>query len=233
MIANLSFKLKSVLMKGFNKPHNNVKLLHRLQMSTENYNENHIFSVAPMMDYTDRHQRKLQRMITKKAVLYTEMITANALTRSDDYIRFLESDFSIEEPLVIQLGGSDRTMIKSAAKIASGFGYKEINLNIGCPSEKVAGKGQFGAALMFDPNLVAELSLAISEETGKPATIKCRIGVDDKDTYEDLIQFIDIVSRKGSVNHFIIHARKAELGFLLLFFLITIFFLYQKFFMIY
>ena len=172
----------------------------------------HRFSVAPMMDYTDCHQRKLQRMISSESVLYTEMVVANALVRTDKQWRFLEADFSIEEPLVLQLGGSDPKQMYDAAKIAHGYGYRQMNINVGCPSEKVAGAGCFGAALMLNPQLVAELAMSIYVATGVPASVKCRIGVDDHDSYEELQEFVRIVSERGKVSHFIIHARKAVLG---------------------
>mmetsp|Transcript_3350 Transcript_3350/g.5211 ORF Transcript_3350/g.5211 Transcript_3350/m.5211 type:complete len:528 (+) Transcript_3350:99-1682(+) len=173
----------------------------------------HLLSVAPMMDYTDRHQRRLQRLISKQAVLYTEMVTTNAIVRSGDILRFLGADFPAEEPLVLQLGGSDPQQMKTAAKMAWDYGYREININVGCPSEKVAGAGCFGAALMLNAQLVAELSLAVGEATGSvPATIKCRTGVDDHDSYEELASFIRTVSEVGHVKHFIIHARKAILN---------------------
>mmetsp|Transcript_24222 Transcript_24222/g.24494 ORF Transcript_24222/g.24494 Transcript_24222/m.24494 type:complete len:400 (+) Transcript_24222:38-1237(+) len=174
--------------------------------------ETHLFSVAPMMEYTDRHLRFLLRLISSKAVLYTEMVAANALVRSDDKYRFLEANLGVENPLVMQLGGADPIQLKQAAQIAYHGGYREINLNIGCPSQKVAGAGCFGAALMREPNLVSELALVVGEVTNTPATIKCRIGVDSLDSYDALSKFIGLVSRKGKVRHFIVHARKAVLG---------------------
>ncbi|KAJ1415746.1 dihydrouridine synthase-domain-containing protein [Ochromonadaceae sp. CCMP2298] len=171
----------------------------------------HLLSVAPMMEYTDRHQRRLQRLICKEAVLYTEMVTTNAIVRGDA-MRFLQADLPAEEPLVLQLGGSDPEQMRVAAGLAVGVGYREININVGCPSEKVAGAGCFGAALMLNPPLVAELALAVSSQTNCPATVKCRIGVDDRDSYEELVAFVRTVSEKGNVGHFIVHARKAVLN---------------------
>eukprot|EP01041_Mallomonas_annulata_P001456 gene1456-2802_t len=179
--------------------------------TVHNINE-HIFSVAPMMQYTDRHMRFLMRLITSKAVLYTEMVAANALVRTDEPLRFLEAEMGVENPMVLQLGGADPGQMKEASKIGYNAGYKEININVGCPSDKVAGAGCFGAALMLRPDLVSELSLCVGEATGRPATIKCRIGVDDKDSYEELTSFVRQVSEIGKVNHFIVHARKAVLG---------------------
>ena len=173
---------------------------------------NHKFSVAPMMEYTNCHQRYLFRLISKKSVLYTEMVVANALVRSENKERLLEANFAEEEPLVLQLGGSDPNDMKLAVKIASNYGYKQFNINCGCPSEKVAGAGCFGAALMLQPELVSSLALAVYETSGKSATIKCRLGVDDQDSYEQLASFITMVSTRGNVKHFIVHARKAILN---------------------
>lgn len=170
------------------------------------------FSVAPMMDYTDRHQRQFQRLLSNRSVLYTEMVTGHALVHAPDSKRFLLADFEREEPLILQLGGSDPQQLHTAAKKAVDFGYREINLNVGCPSDRVADSGCFGAALMLQPILVAEICLRMSEVTQTTPTVKCRIGVDDQDSYELLTQFIDIVSTKGGVKHFIVHARKAILG---------------------
>lgn len=135
-----------------------------------------------------------------------------ALLRSGDSERFLRADLDIENPLVLQLGGSDPLEMKEAAKLAKVYGYSEINLNIGCPSEKVSGAGCFGAVLYLNPPLVAQLALAVYEATHQPATIKCRIGVDNHESYEELTSFIRMVSEIGKVEHFIIHARIAVLG---------------------
>lgn len=172
-----------------------------------------LFSVAPMMEYTDRHQRTLFRLLSRHAKLYTEMVTTNALVRNEeDPVRFLDADFGVEGPLVLQLGGSDPGQMRDAARIAYKYGYREMNINCGCPSEKVAGAGCFGAALMQSPSLVSDLSNAVGDATGTPATIKCRIGVNDDDSYEQLAAFVDHVSRHGGVQHFSVHARKAVLG---------------------
>lgn len=172
----------------------------------------HAFSVAPMMEYTDAHQRKMIRLLTARSVLYTEMVTANALVRTDNQERFLEADFAKEDPVVLQLGGGDPQMMQDATKIAFDYGYRDFNINCGCPSEKVAGAGCFGAALMLNPDLVAEMATSMSTVSGKPTTVKCRIGVNDDDSYEQLCEFIEKVSTRGNVDHFIIHARKALLG---------------------
>jgi tRNA-dihydrouridine synthase A len=173
------------------------------------------FSVAPMMDYTDRHQRYLFSLLSAKTVLYTEMVTTNALIRSKgDTKRFLEADLdTIPNPTVLQLGGSDPQQMFDASIIARDYGYKQININCGCPSDKVADKGCFGAALMERPDLVIALSRASTEAMGgQRPTIKCRIGVNDNESYESLYSFISEIYGSTGVNHFIIHARKAVLG---------------------
>lgn len=140
-------------------------------------------------------------------------MTANTLCNAppEHIERHLLADFNIENPVVLQLGGSDVKQMAIASKIAVQYGYQEINLNVGCPSEKVAGKGCFGAALMLEPQLVADLCLSISESSGQATTVKCRIGVNDIDSYEHLRHFIQHVHTKAQVEHFIVHARKAIL----------------------
>lgn len=170
------------------------------------------FSVAPMMDYTDRFQRKLFRLLSRKSVLYTEMVTSHALTCAADPIRFLEADLIDEDPVVLQLGGSDPLQVQAATKRAVEYGYREINLNVGCPSVSVSDKGCFGAVLMLQPGVVGEICARIGEVTQVTPTVKCRIGVDDSESYELLTAFIDTVHRAGQVTHFIVHARKAVLG---------------------
>ena len=140
------------------------------------------------------------------------MVTANALVRTENQERFLEADFTKEDPLVLQLGGSDPKMMTDATKIAYNYGYRNFNVNCGCPSEKVAGAGCFGAALMLNPTLVADIASSVSGVSGKPTSIKCRIGVDNNDSYEQLYEFVETVSSQARVDHFIIHARKALLG---------------------
>jgi hypothetical protein len=124
-------------------------------------------SIAPMMDYTNMHQRTLMRLITQRAVLYTEMVVCNTLLHRENKLRSLEADFVVEDPLVMQLGGSDPIAMRDATKIAMNFGYKEFNINIGCPSDKVSGAGAFGAVLMKTPRLVCDLALASAEALGK------------------------------------------------------------------
>lgn len=162
------------------------------------------------MDYTDNHQRRMQNLISSDAVLYTEMITTNSLVHTNEPQKFLcENE---KGHIVVQLGGSDPQQMFKASKIVQSYGYKEININCGCPSDRVAGKGAFGASLMKRSDIVSELALAVLESTGQSATIKCRIGVDNFDSYDFLTSFISEVADKGKVSHFIIHARKAILN---------------------
>ena len=171
----------------------------------------HRFSVAPMMEYTDKHQRTLMRLMSKEAVLYTEMVVANAIIRSDHRESLIEANFDVEEPMVLQLGGSCPQQMYDAVKLAMDYGYQQFNINCGCPSDKVAGSGSFGAALMLQPNLVSDLASAVKDASGKPPSIKCRIGVNDDDSYEQLVAFVVHVSKSSGVKHFVIHARKAVL----------------------
>jgi len=167
----------------------------------------HRFSVAPMMDRTDRHCRYFHRLLTKKSKLYTEMLHSNAILKGDTE-RLLE--FKNEEhPLAIQLGGSDPKSLAEASVIAEKFGYEEINLNVGCPSSKVQ-KGKFGAVLMKEPKLVSECINEMYKSVNIPVTVKCRIGVDDMDKESELDRFVEEVSSSGC-NTFIVHARKAWL----------------------
>jgi tRNA-dihydrouridine synthase A len=164
-------------------------------------------SVAPMMDRTDRHMRFFLRLLTRRTLLYTEMITAAAVAHGD-VERHLGFD-AREQPVALQLGGSDAKQLASAARLAEAFGYVEVNLNVGCPSDKVQ-TGRFGACLMAEPTLVAELCAAMIGATKLPVTVKTRIGIDDKDSYEELVAFVERVSAAG-VSSFAIHARKAWL----------------------
>jgi tRNA-dihydrouridine synthase A len=164
-------------------------------------------SVAPMMDHTDRHMRFFLRLLSRRTLLYTEMITAMAVAHGD-VERHLAFD-SREGPVALQLGGSDPKQLAHAAALAGLYGYCEVNLNVGCPSDKVQ-TGRFGACLMAEPELVAEVCAAMIAVTGLPITVKTRIGIDDKDTYEELVAFIAKVSAVG-VKSFTIHARKAWL----------------------
>ncbi|HMY65169.1 MAG TPA: tRNA dihydrouridine(20/20a) synthase DusA, partial [Leptospiraceae bacterium] len=165
-------------------------------------------SVAPMMSYTDRHFRYILRKLTKYTLLYTEMIPMDTVLRGDRK-RFLE--FSLEEkPLSIQFGGNDPDKLADCAAIAEDFGYDEVNLNVGCPSDRVQ-NGNFGACLMLKPELVAGILKKMKSRTRLPVTVKHRIGVNGKETYEDMKEFVSIVSASGC-DRFIIHARIAVLG---------------------
>ena len=168
----------------------------------------HRLSIAPMMARTDRHFRFFIRQISKSVMLYSEMITTGALLHGDCE-RFLKYD-PCEHPVVLQLGGSDPKQLSESAKIVEASGYDEINLNVGCPSDRVQAN-KFGACLMTEPSLVADCIGAMQSVVSIPVTVKCRTGVDDKDRYEDLFEFIDVVSR-ADCNTFIIHARKAWLS---------------------
>ncbi|MFB3090101.1 MAG: tRNA dihydrouridine(20/20a) synthase DusA [Gammaproteobacteria bacterium] len=169
---------------------------------------NRKLSIAPMMDHTDRHFRFFMRIISPHAMLYTEMITTGALIHGDRQ-RFLEHHVD-EYPLAIQLGGSDPEGLAACAVIAEEAGYGEVNLNVGCPSERVQ-SGKFGACLMAEPELVAEGISRMSQSVNIPVTVKTRIGIDDQDSYEELASFIKCVKEAGC-NTFIIHARKAWLN---------------------
>lgn len=168
----------------------------------------HSFSVAPMMDWTDRHCRAFHRVLTRKALLYSEMLTADAIIHGDQ-ARLLGFD-ALEHPVALQLGGSDPGKMAAAARIGAAFGYDEINLNIGCPSDRVQA-GRFGACLMREPELVAALwSAAQKAAPDIPVTIKSRLGVDDQEPREALYALVDASARAGC-RTFIVHARKAWL----------------------
>ncbi len=165
-------------------------------------------SVAPMMDWTDRHCRTFHRMLSRHVLLYTEMVTAAAVVHGDRPRLLGYSDF--EHPVALQLGGSEPALLAEAVRIAESFGYGEINLNVGCPSDRVQ-SGAFGACLMRDPGLVARCVEAMqAAATNAEITVKCRIGVDDQEPEVALREFIATVSGAG-VRSFAIHARKAWL----------------------
>ena len=163
--------------------------------------------VAPMMDWTDRHCRYFMRLVSPRAFLYTEMVTANALHYGDaeSLLRYDPS----EHPIAIQLGGSDPQMMAEAAGLAAEVGYDEININVGCPSDRVQ-SGQFGACLMAQPELVAECYKEMQSAADVPVTVKTRIGIDDKDSAEFFARFVDTVADAGC-RKFIVHARIAIL----------------------
>jgi tRNA-dihydrouridine synthase A len=164
-------------------------------------------SIAPMMDWTDRHCRAFHRALTARALLYTEMVTAPAVLNGDRE-RLLGFD-TVEHPVALQLGGSDPAQLAEAARIGEAFGYDEINLNVGCPSDRVQ-SGRFGACLMREPELVADCMAAIKGAVSVPATVKCRIGVDDQDPAVSLFATVDACAAVG-IETFIVHARKAWL----------------------
>ncbi len=167
----------------------------------------HKFCVAPMMDWTDRHCRAFHRRLSRGARLYTEMVTAEAILhgKRDQLLAF----DAREHPVALQLGGSDPAKLAAVARIGAGYGYDEINLNVGCPSDRVQG-GNFGACLMAEPGLVADCVAAMRAAVDVPVTVKCRIGIDDQDSETDFERFILTVAAAGC-SVFIVHARKAWL----------------------
>jgi tRNA-dihydrouridine synthase A len=170
-------------------------------------NKEKIFAVAPMMDWTDRHCRYLHRVLTKRALLFTEMVTTPAVVHGDRQ-RLLGFD-DCEHPVAVQLGGSDPAELAEATRIATDFGYDEINLNVGCPSDRVQ-SGKIGACLMAEPDLVAGCVVAMKGATHLPVTVKCRIGIDDQDSEAALDLFTDQLVGAG-VDALYVHARKAWL----------------------
>jgi tRNA-dihydrouridine synthase A len=166
-----------------------------------------IFAVAPMMDWTDRHCRMFHRQLSTRALLYTEMVTALAI-RHGDRQRLL-GFHPAEHPVALQIGGSEPKLLAEAAKWGEDFGYREINLNVGCPSDRVQ-NGRFGACLMAEPALVRDCLGEMRNAVKLPVTVKCRIGIDEQDEEEDFTRFIETVMQAG-VTTFIVHARKAWL----------------------
>ncbi|HSH85120.1 MAG TPA: tRNA dihydrouridine(20/20a) synthase DusA [Guyparkeria sp.] len=166
------------------------------------------FCVAPMLDWTDRHYRFLARQLSRHARLYTEMVTTGALLHGDveRHLRFN----ACEHPVALQLGGSDPEALARAASIGADWGYDEINLNVGCPSDRVQ-SGAFGACLMAQPTLVADCVSAMREAVDLPVTVKSRIGIDHQESYEEFRDFVDTVAEQGGAEVFIIHSRKAWL----------------------
>ena len=164
-------------------------------------------SVAPMMDWTDRHCRYFLRLISPSVRLYTEMVTAAAIHHgdADSLLRFDEA----EHPLALQLGGSDPRMMAAAAKLAGEKGYDEVNINVGCPSDRVQ-SGRFGACLMAEPDVVADCFRAMRDSCDLPITVKSRIGIDDQNSEEFLHRFVGVLTEAGC-RHFIVHARIAIL----------------------
>ncbi|MFN9623557.1 MAG: tRNA dihydrouridine(20/20a) synthase DusA [Cyanobacteriota bacterium] len=179
------------------------------------------FSVAPMLDCTDRHFRVLMRQVSRHCLLYTEMVVARAVTHAmgeepsappGERQRRLERLIGfdpLEKPLALQLGGEDPRELAAAARLAAEWGYDEVNLNVGCPSPK-ASQGSFGACLMARPERVADCVAAMGEASGLPVTVKHRIGIDDRDSFDALLGFVDTVAAAGATR-FAVHARKAWL----------------------
>ena len=170
-------------------------------------NKDKIFSIAPMMDWTDRHCRVFHRVLSHQALLYTEMVVADAILFGD--LEHLLGFDAIEQPLALQLGGSDPVKLAKAARIGEEFGYSEINLNVGCPSDRVQ-SGTFGACLMREPDLVGRCVRAMKEQVSIPVTVKCRIGVDDQDSEVALGELAQMVWGNGC-DALWVHARKAWL----------------------
>lgn len=165
------------------------------------------FSVAPMLDWTDRHCRYFHRILSKNALLYTEMVTTGAILHGKgDYLHFSEQEL----PVALQLGGSDPQALAKCAVLAQERGYSEINLNAGCPSDRVQ-NGQFGACLMASPELVADCVKAMQDKVSIPVTVKTRIGIDEQESAEFLYRFLQTVAERGGCDTFILHARKAWL----------------------
>lgn len=169
---------------------------------------NHRFCIAPMLDWTDRHDRYFLRLITQNALLYTEMVTTGAIIHGDKdrHLKFNQQ----EHPVALQLGGSDPKDLAICAKIAKEYGYDEINLNVGCPSDRVK-SGSFGACLMATPQVVSDCVSAMKSVVDIPVTVKHRIGIDDRDSWDELCEFVETVA-EGGCELFIVHARKAWLS---------------------
>lgn len=168
-----------------------------------------ILSVAPMMEVTDRYYRYMFRLLSKRTKLYTEMVVDSTILHTDDLDHHL-SYFPSDHPVAVQLGGSNPELLAAAMDQVEPYRYDEVNLNCGCPSDRVASKSAFGCALMFEPERVAECMRVLAERSSAPVTVKCRLGADHMDSYEEFIDFVDRVAASG-VTHFIVHARKAWL----------------------
>ncbi|WP_071846639.1 tRNA dihydrouridine(20/20a) synthase DusA [Tatumella saanichensis] len=166
------------------------------------------FSIAPMLDWTDRHCRYFHRQLTSETLLYTEMVTTGAIIHGKgDYLAYSQA----EHPVALQLGGSDPAALAQCAQLAEARGYDEINLNVGCPSDRVQ-NGRFGACLMGEAALVADCIRAMRDVVSIPVTVKTRIGIDEQDSYQFLCDFIGTVASDGGCQSFTLHARKAWLS---------------------
>ena len=177
-------------------------------MSKSQINKARRFSVAPMMEWTDRHCRFFHRLLTRHALLYTEMLTTGAIIHGDR--NRLMTFNAAEQPVAIQLGGSDPRALAECAKIAEDFGYREVNLNVGCPSDRVQ-EGRFGACLMAEPQLVGDCVAAMKNAVRLPVTVKCRIGIDEQDP-ELALEELTCNVKSAGVDALIVHARKAWLA---------------------
>lgn len=178
----------------------------KVKTDLSNITLDHKFSIAPMLDWTDKHCRYFHRLLTQHAVLYTEMVTTGAILHgTGDYLDFNQE----EHPVVLQLGGSDPVQMAQCAKLAEQRGYDAVNINVGCPSDRVQ-NGMFGACLMAQPALVADCIKAMQDAVSIPVTVKTRIGIDDSDDYQFLQDFVQAVADAGC-KQLIVHARKAWL----------------------
>lgn len=177
---------------------------------TKKVTQRELFAIAPMVDISDRHFRYFMRLLSKRCFLYTEMLNEHAILYASKGRDSLLSFSPNQHPVVCQIGGNSPEKMALAAKIVEDYGYDEVNVNCGCPSNKTR-DGCFGAVLMFKPKLVAEITREMNRAVNIPVTVKCRLGVDDLDKYEDVKEFIRTVSQEGGVSKFIIHARKCFL----------------------
>ncbi|MCF6776699.1 tRNA dihydrouridine(20/20a) synthase DusA [Thiotrichales bacterium 19X7-9] len=176
---------------------------------TINFNENiRKIAIAPMMDWTDRHYRYFMRLISKHCMLYTEMVTTGAILNNKDGKRFLAYD-TCEHPITLQLGGNNINDLVECTKIAEDYGYDEVNLNVGCPSDRVS-SGEFGLSLMAKPQLVAECIDAMKQAVSIPISVKMRTGFDHEDSFEQLCHFVDLLNQIN-IDYICIHARKGWL----------------------
>jgi len=176
-------------------------------MSVDSIKQHRRLVVAPMMELTDRHYRYLARLLTRHTLLYTEMLTSKAVIHGDR--EYLLGKHDVDYPVVLQLGGSEPAEMAQAAQIGEQWGYDEINMNVGCPSDRVKA-GRFGACLMAEPELVRDVVSAMQENIDIPVSVKCRLGIDRDDSYEALESFTEIVLQSG-ITHLVVHARKAWL----------------------